>query len=67
LAITENNIGNGFPYIVRFRFFFTQNEFILLAFLKLKKTGFWAKSWYSLKSQTALVQKTTRVLQLPAD
>jgi hypothetical protein len=44
LAVTENSIGNGFSlYCCDSNFPLLKNEFILLAFLKLKKTGFWAK------------------------
>jgi tetratricopeptide (TPR) repeat protein len=60
---TENNIGNGiflllltvFPIFLYFK-----NEFILLAFLKLRKQDFeGAKKWLSFikKPETALVQK----------
>jgi hypothetical protein len=45
---TENNIGNGFSlyYWLRFQFSLLQNEFILLAFLKLRKQDFeGAKKW----------------------
>ena len=60
---TENNIGNGiflllltvFPI-----FFYFKNEFILLAFLKLRKQDFeGAKKWlsYIKKPETALVRK----------
>jgi tetratricopeptide (TPR) repeat protein len=60
---TENNIGNGiflllltvFPIFLYFK-----NEFILLAFLKLRKQDFeGAKKWLSFikNPETALVQK----------
>ena len=60
---TENNIGNGiflllltaFPIFLYFK-----NEFILLAFLKLRKQDFeGAKKWLSFikKPETALVRK----------
>ncbi|SHF78297.1 hypothetical protein SAMN05444396_101368 [Flavobacterium segetis] len=60
---TESNIGNGiflllisaFPIFLYFK-----NEFILLAFLKLRKQDFeGAKKWlaYIKKPETALVQK----------
>jgi tetratricopeptide (TPR) repeat protein len=60
---TENNIGNGiflllltvFPVFLYFK-----NEFILLAFLKLRKQDFeGAKKWLSFikKPETALVRK----------
>jgi tetratricopeptide (TPR) repeat protein len=46
---TENNIGNGIMYIfiaLIFIFFYFKNEFILLAFLKLRKQDFeGAKKW----------------------
>jgi hypothetical protein len=67
---TENNIGNGFSYIIDCdsNFSLLQNEFILLAFLKLRKQDFeGAKNgWYSLKPRNCLSAQTTRVLQLPA-
>ena len=48
---TENNIGNGIMYIfisLIFVFFYFRNEFILLAFLKLRKQDFeGAKKWLS--------------------
>jgi hypothetical protein len=39
---TENNIGKDFPYIIDCdsNFSLLQNEFILLAFLKLRKQDF---------------------------
>ncbi|MCL6461118.1 hypothetical protein SAMN05444372_102117 [Flavobacterium micromati] len=60
---TENNIGNGiflllisaFPIFLYFK-----NEFILLAFLKLRKQDFeGAKKWlaYIKNPETALIQK----------
>jgi hypothetical protein len=57
-----------FPYIdCDSNFLYFKNEFILLAFLKLRKQDFEAKKWlYSLKPRNCLSAQTTRVLQLPA-
>ena len=60
---TENNIGNGIFLIVLSAipiFLYFKNEFILLAFLKLRKQDFeGAKKWlaYIKNPETALVQK----------
>ena len=60
---TENNIGNGIMYIfiaLIFIFFYFRNEFILLAFLKLRKQDFQgAKKWLSkIKNPSnALIKK----------
>jgi hypothetical protein len=61
---TENNIGNGIffnSYFLQFSIFlYFKNEFILLAFLKLRKQDFpGAKKWLShIKNpEAALVQK----------
>jgi hypothetical protein len=67
---TENNIGNGFSLLLLTAipiFLYFKNEFILLAFLKLRKQDFeGAKNgWYSLKPRNCLSAQTTRVLQLP--
>lgn len=61
--LTENNIGNGiFLIILSFIpiFLYFRNEFILLAFLKLRKQDFeGAKKWlaYIKNPETALVKK----------
>jgi len=60
---TENNIGNGIMFILLssiFVFLYFKNEFILLAFLRLRKQDFdGAKKWLSkIKNpETALVKK----------
>jgi tetratricopeptide (TPR) repeat protein len=60
---TEGNIGNGIMYILLsliFVFFYFKNEFILLAFLRLRKQDFeGAKKWLGkIKNPTnALVKK----------
>jgi tetratricopeptide (TPR) repeat protein len=60
---TENNIGNGIFLILLTAipiFLYFKNEFILLAFLKLRKQDFeGAKKWLSFikKPESALVQK----------
>ncbi len=60
---TESNIGNGIFLIVLSAipiFLYFKNEFILLAFLKLRKQDFeGAKKWlaYIKTPETALVQK----------
>lgn len=60
---TENNIGNGIMLILLsgvFVFFYFKNEFILLAFLRLRKQDFeGATKWLSkIKNpQSALVRK----------
>lgn len=60
---TEGNIGNGIMYILFsliFVFFYFKNEFILLAFLKLRKQDFdGAKKWLDkIKNPSnALVKK----------
>jgi len=60
---TENNIGNGIMYILLssiFVFLYFKNEFILLAFLRLRKQDFeGAKKWLDkIKNpSTALVRK----------
>ena len=59
----EGNIGNGIMYIflaLIFVFLYFKNEFILLAFLKLRKQDFpGAKKWLDkIKNpETALVRK----------
>ena len=60
---TENNIGNGIFLLLLTVipvFLYFKNEFILLAFLKLRKQDFeGAKKWLSFikKPETALVKK----------
>ena len=60
---TESNIGNGIFLILLSAipiFLYFKNEFILLAFLKLRKQDFeGAKKWlaYINKPETALIQK----------
>jgi hypothetical protein len=60
---TENNIGNGIFLILFsliFVFLYFKNEFILLAFLKLRKQDFpGAQKWlaYIKNPETALVRK----------
>lgn len=60
---TEGNIGNGIMYILLsliFVFFYFKNEFILLAFLRLRKQDFeGAKKWLDKikNSSNALVKK----------
>ena len=60
---TENNIGNGIFLLLLTAipvFLYFKNEFILLAFLKLRKQDFeGAKKWLSFikKPESALVQK----------
>lgn len=60
---TENNIGNGIFLLVLSAipiFLYFRNEFILLAFLKLRKQDFeGAKKWlaYIKNPETALIQK----------
>ncbi|WP_072939283.1 hypothetical protein [Flavobacterium granuli] len=60
---TENNIGNGIFLILLTAipiFLYFKNEFILLAFLKLRKQDFeGAKKWLSFikKPESALVKK----------
>jgi len=61
--MTENNIGNGIFLILLSAvpiFLYFKNEFILLAFLKLRKQDFeGAKKWlaYIKNPETALVRK----------
>jgi hypothetical protein len=65
---TENNIGNGIFLILLTAipiFFTSKNEFILLAFLKLRKQDFEGAKKHSLKPRNCSAQ-TTKVLQLPA-
>jgi hypothetical protein len=60
---TENNIGKIFLILLTaIPIFLLQNEFILLAFLKLRKQDFeGAKNgWYSLKPRNCLSKQTTR-------
>ena len=60
---SEGNIGNGIMYILLssiFIFLYFKNEFILLAFLRLRKQDFdGAKKWLDKikKPETALVKK----------
>jgi hypothetical protein len=60
---TESNIGNEFSSLLVLCypiFLYFKNEFILLAFLKLRKQDFeGAKKWLAyIKTETALVQNT---------
>ena len=60
---TQNNIGNGIALIflsLIFVFFYFKNEFILLAFMRLRKQDFvGAQKWlnYIKKPSAALIQK----------
>ena len=68
----QGHIMNGISILLLagiFILFYFKNEFILLAFLQLRKQNFeGAKKWlkYIKNPSSALIQKTRRILQLPS-